>query len=175
MSKRVRILGMEIDNHTIREMMFLLDEYVNSDGLNLAGVVTADLLMTASENPDIRQILEHMDMHIIGDATILEVLEETYEQQVGEVQRRDLEEVFLNSLISKRKKVYWISDSENDMPALQDYMQQNYPKLNIAGSYMGDMNEENIDSIVNEINGVVPDVILFQTDLLSRHLIKPTV
>ncbi|MCI8372479.1 MAG: WecB/TagA/CpsF family glycosyltransferase [Lachnospiraceae bacterium] len=168
MSKRVRILGMEIDNHTIREMMFLLDEYVNSDGLNLAGVVTADLLMTASENPDIRQILEHMDMHIIGDATILEVLEETYEQQVGEVQRRDLEEVFLNSLISKRKKVYWISDSENDMPALQDYMQQNYPKLNIAGSYMGDMNEENIDSIVNEINGVVPDVILFQTDLLSR-------
>lgn len=33
---------------------------------------------------------------------------------------------------------------------------------------MGDMNEENIDSIVNEINGVVPDVILFQTELLSR-------
>lgn len=168
MSKKIQVLGMWIDNHTIREMMFLLDEYVKSDGLNLVGVITADLLMLAVENPNVQHLLEVMDMHIIGDTTILEVLEETYEQQASEIQRRDLEEIFLNSLISKRKKVYWISDTESDMPILQEYMQQHYPKLNIAGSYIGDMDEENIDSIVNEINSVVPDVILFQTDVLPK-------
>ena len=52
MSKRVHVLGMEIDNHTIRETMFLLEEYVGTEGLNFVGVLTPEILMAAVENPD---------------------------------------------------------------------------------------------------------------------------
>lgn len=163
MSKRIQVLGIDIDNHTVRESMFLLEEYVNSDGLNLTGVVTADLLMQAADVPELRKLLEMMDLHIIGDVTVLEVLEESYDQQAGEIQRCDLEEVFLNSLIRKRKKIFWISDSDSDLPVLNNYMQENYPKLEIGGSFCGLVEEENLESVINEINSVAPDVIFIQT------------
>lgn len=169
MSKRIQVLGIEIDNHTIREIMFLLEEYVNSEGLNLVAVVTPDLLLAAYENEEVLDFIKMMDLHIIGDTTILEVQEENYEQQVSELQRRELEESFLNALIRKRKTVYWLSDYESDLPVLNDYMAEHYPKLNIRGTHAGEVSEETIDSIINEINSVAPDVVFFQSSSQARH------
>lgn len=168
MSKRVQVLGIDIDNHTVRENMFLLEEYVNSDGLNFVCVVTPDLLVEAYENVDVSELLEQMDMCLIGDVAILEVLEEPYGQQAGEIQSRELEENFLSALIRKRKSVYWLSDDESDLEHLKVYMEQHYPKLNIAGIYTGSMDEDKIDALVNDINSVAPDVILLQTAYTSR-------
>ena len=163
MSKKVQVLGIEIDNHTVRENMFLLEEYVGSDGLNFVCVVTPELLVEAYEHEDISELLEQMDMCLIGDIAILEVLEESYEQQAGELQGRDLEESFLNALIRKRKSVYWMSDDESDLEHLKVYMEEHYPKLNIAGIYTGSMDEDKINALINDINSVAPDVILLQT------------
>ena len=174
MSKRVHVLGMEIDNHTIRETMFLLEEYVGTEGLNFVGVLTPEILMAAVENPDVYGLVEQMDMHIIGDVAILEVLDDVYEQQAAEVAKRELEEVFLQMLIRKKKNVYWVSDEESDLTELTRYMEEHYPKLNIAGSFTGDL-EDNVDSFINDINSVAPDVIFIQTaswrkpELLMKH------
>lgn len=162
MSKRIQVLGIDIDNHTLREAMFLLEEYVNTEGLNLVGIITSDLLMQAADNQEIRQVIDGMDLHVIGDISILEVVEENFEQQAGEILKRDLEEIFLNSLIRKRKTAYWISDYENDLAVLETYMQEHYPKLDIAGHFCGRI-EDNLDSLLNEINSIAPDVIFIQT------------
>lgn len=163
MSKQIQVLGIDIDNHTVRESMFLLEEYVNTDGLNLVGVITSDLLMQAADHQEIRSIIDSMDLHVIGDITILEVFEETFEQQASEIQKRDLEEVFLNSLILKRKNVFWISDIEADLAELETYMEANYPKLCIAGRFSGRIDEDNLQDVINEVNSIAPDVILIQT------------
>lgn len=168
MSKRVRVLGIEIDNHTVRETMFLLEEYAGSEGLNLVGVISPELLVAASENNEIQNIVEMMELRVIGDITIMEVLEETYEQQAGELQRRELEEVFLNALIRKKRTVYWVSDSEDDLAVLESYMQEHYPKLNIAGHFTGDIDEEQIEPLLNDVNSVAPDVILFQSAAVKK-------
>lgn len=162
MSKRIQVLGMEIDNHTLREMMFLLDEYTNSDGLNVVGVLTTEILMAASEQENVEQMLKDMNMHVIADVAILEVQKELYEQQVKDIQRCELEELFLNMLIRKKKTVYWISEAEHDLEVLQEYMQEHYPKLNIAGCYTKRITEEEIESLINDINRVAPDVIFMQ-------------
>lgn len=162
MSKRVHVLGMEIDNHTIRETMFLLEGYIAAEGMNFVCVLTPEILMDAVENPEVYSLVEQMDMHIIGDVAILEVLDDVYEQQAAEIAKRDLEETFLQTLIRKRKRVYWLSDGENDLPELNRYMEEHYPKLNIAGSFTGDI-EENVDGLINDINSVAPDVIFVQT------------
>lgn len=168
MSKRVQVLGIEIDNHTVRETMFLLEEYAGSEGLNLAGVILPELLVAASENKEIQDIVEMMELRVIGDVSIMEVLEKTYEQQAAELQRRDLEEVFLNSLIRKKKTVYWVSDAEEDLEVLGAYMREHYPKLNIAGHFTGAIDEEQIESLLNDVNSVAPDVILFQTAAVEK-------
>lgn len=163
MSKRIQVLGMDVDNHAVRETMLLVEEYVNTDGINLMGVISSELLMQAADFPQIRQVFDMMELRVIGDIAILEVQEDIYEQQVEEIQRRELEEVFLNYLIRKRKTVFWMSDSPSDEAALQDYVREHYPRLDIAGSYFGMIDEENLESVVNEINSVAPDVLMIQT------------
>lgn len=163
MSKRIQVLGMDVDNHAVRETMLLVEEYVNTDGINLMGVISSELLMQAADFLQIRQVFDMMELRVIGDIAILEVQEDIYEQQVEEIQRRELEEVFLNYLIRKRKTVFWMSDSPSDEAALQDYVREHYPRLDIAGSYFGMIDEENLESVVNEINSVAPDVLMIQT------------
>lgn len=163
MSKRIQVLGMDVDNHAVRETMLLVEEYVNTDGINLMGVISSELLMQAADFPQIRQVFDMMELRVIGDIAILEVQEDIYEKQVEEIQRRELEEVFLNYLIRKRKTVFWMSDSPSDEAALQDYVREHYPRLDIAGSYFGMIDEENLESVVNEINSVAPDVLMIQT------------
>lgn len=168
MSKRVQVLGIDIDNHTVRENMFLLEEYISSEGLNFVCVVTPELLLEAYEYAAVSDLLRQMDLCLIGDVAILEVLDEAYEQQAAELQARELEETFLGALIRKRKTIYWMSDEETDLDALREYLNEHYPKLKLAGSFTGELDEENMDSVINDINSVAPDVILLQTAYVRK-------
>ena len=71
-------------------------------------------------------------------------------------------------MIRKRRTVFWISDSQADLPILQNYMEEHYPKLNLSGSYTGSLEEECLDSVINEINSIAPDVILLQTASIEK-------
>lgn len=161
MSKKVQVLGIKLDNYTVREMMLLLEEYISTEGLNLVEVVSPDLLMTASENRELKAMIEETDLQIIGDPVILEVVEESYHQQQSkEIQKCELEEQFLRSLIRKKKTVYWIGHSESALHSFQEYIGENYPDLNIVGYFAGTIGEANVDAVMNDVNSTTADVIL---------------
>lgn len=159
MSKKVQVFGIDIDNYTVRETMLLLEEYISTDGLNIVELISPELLLAASEQEELRKMVDNADLQIIGDVAIFEVLPEVYEQNVNEIQKRELEEQFLRSLIRKKKTVYWIVNSEEYLQTCREYIEENYKDLHIAGFYAGAIDEENTDYIINEINSAAPDVI----------------
>lgn len=160
MSKKVQVLGIQLDNYTVREMMLLLEEYITTEGLNLVEVVSPDLLMLASKNAEVKAMIEETDLQIIGHPVILEVVKESYEQQSNEIQKCELEKQFLQSLIRKKKTVYWIGASESALQGFQEYIEENYPDLNIVGYFAGTIGEVNADAVMNDINNTAADVIL---------------
>lgn len=159
MSKKIQVFGIDIDNYTVRETMLLLEEYISTDGLNIVELISPELLLAAFEQEELREMIDNADMQIIGDAAILEVLPETYEQNVNEIQRRELEEQFLRSLIRKKKTAYLIAGSEEELQIFREYIEKNYKELHMAGYYAGRIDEENTDYIINDINSAAPDVI----------------
>lgn len=160
MSKKIQVLGIEIDNYTIREMMLLLEDYISSEGLHIVQIITPELLLLASEHDQIKEMIDKVDLQVIGDVSILEVVSPSHEQQQSEVQKKELEELFLRSLIRKKKTVYWIGHTEEQLAMFKDYMNENYPDLVLVGQFAGKIEEDDTDYILNDINSVAPDVLL---------------
>lgn len=71
MSKRIDILGVCVDNYTVRESLMRLDTYLGSTVLNIIETVTMKQLIAAGENAAIKNCLEQADLCIIGDYEIL--------------------------------------------------------------------------------------------------------
>ena len=66
MSKKIDILGVCVDNYTVRESLMRLDTYLGSTVLNIIETVTMEQLIAAGENAVIKDCLEQADLCIIG-------------------------------------------------------------------------------------------------------------
>ena len=160
MAKKIQVLGITLEAYTVREQMRFLEEYVASDELNIVCAVSADMLMRTLENTQLQGFIRQADLRIITEPIILEVVEENCEQQYAQIKKHELENQFFQFLIRKKKRLYWLGDSQEDLNAFEKYMQENYANLNIAGSFAECIEEENIENIINEINGADADVLL---------------
>ncbi len=71
MSKKINIMGICLDNYSVRESLMRLDTYMSSTVLNIIETVTMEQLILAGENPAIKECLEQADLCIIGEREIL--------------------------------------------------------------------------------------------------------
>ena len=53
-----------------------------------------------------------------------------------------------------------IGENEEEKEEILTYLKIHYPKLNIVGSCVPDDGKEDVDGIVNLVNGISPDVLL---------------
>lgn len=161
MAKKIQVLGIELENYTVRDHMCFLEEYLLSDELNIVSIVSSQLLMLASEDEHLREFISHQaDLRIIADTAILEVQEEKYEQQYGQIKRKDLEEQFLRTLIRKKKRVFWIGAKEEQKQDFEHYIETRCDGLKLVGTMAGCIEEEANEHIINEINSADVDVLI---------------
>jgi len=63
--KKIEILGMHLDNYTVRESLLRLDTYMGNTVLNIIETVTMKQLVLAGEHPVIKDCLNQADLCII--------------------------------------------------------------------------------------------------------------
>lgn len=160
MAKKIHVLGMELEAYTVRENMCFLEEYLTSDELNIVCAVSADMLMRACEDKFLHDFISQADLRIIEEAIILEVVEGNYEQQYAQIKKHELEQQCLNFLTRKKKRIYWLGSSQEDLKNFLNYMREHYPEQKVAGSFAECIEGENIENIINEINGADVDVLM---------------
>lgn len=160
MGKEISVLGVVIDNHTVRESMLLVDEYLNNEFLNTINMIFADTLIKASENEAFQEYVEESDMNIIGDKTILEAIGYTDLQRIKEVEEELFISQFLKHALRSRKTVFILGEDDDSVEEISEYLSEEYKDLEIAGKYAVKNNPGDDDLIVNEINSVSPDIIL---------------
>ena len=151
MAKNIQVLGIELETYTVRENMQFLEEYITSDEMNIVSVVSPQTLICANDNEEFADFLNECDLRIIGDTTILEVVEQKFEQQYSQIRKMELEEQFLRCLIRKKKKIFWVCSNSEQLRRFEGYVQGNYPDLNVAGTCSEGIEEDKIENIINEI------------------------
>lgn len=175
MIKKIDILGLQVDNYTVRESIMQLDTYMSNAELNIIETVTMKQLLMSLENPFIKECLLEVDLTIIGEREILSDLDNTSVQRLREIRDNDFMYELLKRAVRNQKKIFLIALSDAEILHMHEFFLTNWPKLRIEGSYALEECTGDMDTVVNEINAATPDIVLssiempFEEEFILQH------
>ncbi len=170
MSKKLAILGMELDNYTVREAMLKVEVYLNSAVMNTVETVSMETLVAAQADEELKACLESLDLAVIQDTEILEAAGEGSPQRMRETAEREFQREFLKCASRNNRTVYLLGDTSDQVDALREFLGiggarrsgSHLPagRIKVAGSYALADCEGDYDKVSNEINSAGADIIL---------------
>jgi len=158
--KIVWVLGIKLDNYLLEDAMDYFSEFLENDVLNTIGVVSTSLLMAASEDEELIQQIDSLDMTIIGEKEILEAAQIEHKRRHKEVENHQFFNAFFKYSSEYHKSIFLLVDRESQIEKLNTYLEGKYNGINIVGAYAVENSNEDGDTIVNEVNSISPDIIV---------------
>lgn len=160
MLKKINILDIYVDNYTVRESLMRLDTYMASTVLNIIETVTMEKLVSAGENPVIKDCLEQADLCVIGEREILAETGNDTAQRVREVCGNDFLRELLKRVVRNKKRVFLLAMTKAEAEDMQMAFAELIPRFQAVGSCAFEECTSDTEAIVNEINGATPDVVV---------------
>lgn len=160
MGKKIEILGIGVDNYTVREALLRLDTYLGSTAFNIIETVTMKQLILAGENPEIKDCLMQADLCVIGEREILSEAGCASAQRLREIRNQDFLRELLRRVSRSKKRVFLIASADVDLERMRAFLAEACPGFASIGEYAAESCDGDIDDIVNEINGATPDIVI---------------
>lgn len=158
--KKIEIMGVEIDNYSVRESLLLADAYLNNNVMNTIEYVTMEAINKASKDSHYKEQLEKIDLLLPGEKEMLDVYGMKDSQRKKEIGDNLFFVEFLRKVARLGKRVYIIGDKENSVSMLRDFLRTYYEDLLVVGSIALEQNNGEIANVINGINAEASDVIL---------------
>lgn len=160
MVKKINVLGIGIDNYTVRESLLQLDTFLSSTALNIVEKVTLEKILLAETNPGIRECLEQADLTLIGDKELLSGSDQASIQRIREIKNNEFLYEMIRRVVRNQKRVFLLGMTRPEVDKMQAFFEEESPRLKIEGSYALEECGGDLDAIVNEINSTTPDMVL---------------
>ena len=117
--QKMDILGVALTDYSLRESLVMVDDYVRKRALNTILYVTTPMLILAGKDESEKARIESMDMTLCGDSDILRVAKIESKSRLYETENLVFLKEFLRRVVRLDKKVYLLSDSEEDIIKLK--------------------------------------------------------
>lgn len=158
--KQINILGITLKDYTLRESLKLMNGYLYNGALNTIFYISTQSLVEALENSEQREWLESMDLTICGEADILRAANISIRSRINEVEDDSFFTECLRKICKSKKKVYLISNTPEGIESLKTEIENTQSNIKIVGSYAIEDISNGVDILINDINCVVPNVII---------------
>jgi N-acetylglucosaminyldiphosphoundecaprenol N-acetyl-beta-D-mannosaminyltransferase len=161
-------MDLEVDLLTQETLQGELNTYLDNDYLNIVHMISLDYIDTYDKNELVQQELKQADMVLPGEKAILsahhvEVLE-TGGMIVDYHSLLDLAE----PVGLENRTFYLVVRNEKEAKILYRYMARHFSKENILGVFTAN-SEMTEESLINDINTKLPDVILLSMDSTNQE------
>ena len=70
MIKKIDILGIRLDNYTVREAIRQVENYMSGDALSAIGRISVQTLLASENDPVVRDVISSLDLSVIGEKEI---------------------------------------------------------------------------------------------------------
>ena len=71
MIKKIDIMGIGLDNYTVRESMRQVENYLSNDVLNTIENISMQMLIASETDPVVHNVISELDLSVIGEKEIL--------------------------------------------------------------------------------------------------------
>ena len=159
MLKKLDILGLKLDNYTVREAMLNVETYLNTDMMNTIETISMRMIEQAGGDEVMHNALQELDLAVIGEKEILTAAGAASSQRIRETVENEFFHEFMKRLIRNKKTVYLLGESTAEVEHLQAFLRDEYEKIRIVGQYAMETCTGDLDAVVNAVNMETPDVI----------------
>lgn len=159
MIKKIEILGIQIDNYTVREAMLQIETYLSNTVMNTIEAISMEMLVLAQEDETLRECIENLDLAIVNEKEILQAAGVNSPQRIRETVEKQFFTEFMKRIIRNGRTVYLFGETRQQMEKLEQFLSENYEKVKILGSAVMEECVGDFDGVVNEINIASPDII----------------
>lgn len=160
MIKKIDILGMELDNYTVRESIRQVENYLSSSVLNTIENVTMKTLIASETDDVIREALSQMDLTIIGEKEIIQAAGVATMQRLQEIAANDFAYEFFRRVERNKKSIFLLGKTEEKLASVLNQLQEEFPKLVFAGNYAVENCVGDLEAVINDMNATTPAVII---------------
>ena len=154
MIKKVDILGIQLDNYTVREAIMCVERYLSNNVLNTIESISLQMLIDSETNPVLKEVMSSLDLAIIGEKEIIQAAGLESMQRIRETEENDF------YLERNKKSVFLLGDTQEKIDSLKAELTEDYPKLIFAGEYAVETCVGDLEAVINDMNATTPDVII---------------
>lgn len=159
MGKIVSVAGMELDNRPVREVLSQVGEQMDGGFLSIQEV-SMQTIIGAQENSLVEQGLHKLTHSIISDIGILEAVGVNSLSRIHEIKNKDFFFGFMRQIEQKNKSILILADRQDALNQAHDYLLDMFPGLVFVGEELLQDESQQMETIINNINIVAPQVIL---------------
>ena len=134
-SKKIEMMGICLDNYTVRESLMRLDTYLGNTVLNIIETVTMKQLILSGEMPVIKDCFNQADLCVIGEFEILSETGNDAAQRMREVRDWDFLHELLRRMARSKRKVFLLAMTEEELMQMRELFWEKVPQFEPIGSY----------------------------------------
>jgi len=158
----VKVMDLDVNIMDSETLNKRVEEYLGKDQLNILLLATSRLFVEAGEDESLRELLGEADAIIPSEESLVSMYPEGALERGGVVVNYQCLSDLLVFLSSKHYTLYCVTRDAKELQTLKDFFE--YSQYNIA--MVGGRVEQEFDDelIINEINGMAPDILLVDLD-----------
>lgn len=160
MIKKIDILGVQLDNYTVREAIMQVETYLNDSVLNTIESISMQMLIVSEEDPVVKEVLSSLDLAVIGEKEIIQAAGARTMQRINETEENDFFFEFFKRVERNKKSLFLLGETEEKLAGMRELLEREFPKLVFAGEYALENCVGDLEAVINDMNAMTPDVIV---------------
>lgn len=158
--KKINVLGVNIDVGPVRELRAKAIGFLSNDVVNTIDIVRNKTLVEAGGRDDLKEVLEGMDLTVIGEKSIMDAAGITDKRYIQEVENQTFLKEFFHHMDRRRLHVFLLTDTKEHLADMDGFFRNYYEGMSIDGAFSMDRCLDDEDMVVNEINGSAAEVVI---------------
>ena len=106
MIKKIDILGIQLDNYTVREAIMRVEAWYDNNMLNVIEMVSMQMLTESESDPVLKEVISSLDLAVIGEKGILQAAGVDTMQRIRETEENDFSDEFAEKLADDFEEVW---------------------------------------------------------------------
>lgn len=167
--RKIDVLGIPLEDFTIRESMKNIDGYFREGRLGTIGIITMKGLIRAQDDDAIKAWMSGLDMTIPADVEIL---------RAGGIEARNRERdvancaflrEFLKKLVRQKRTIYLLGADRDSVNRLEESLREMEPGIAVVAKAAISEIEQDHEFLVNDINVKMPGALISNLDSPVRE------
>lgn len=155
--KVINVLGVKIKDFPLKELLMKCTDYMSVPGVHTLSWLSANTLLSVSENAEQTDWINNLDLMICDQAGILKSGRAASQLHI-DGKSQDFMNNYLNYLTHAKTPIALISDDENRMRQFKKMLRLRNNKLHIIDDFI--LNDtENMDDLFNGLNEDFPRIV----------------